>query len=282
MSYFRLIQPLSLFMFRSLRLGVLALSALFVAACADPLPEAGPQPAPAPDAAALPADAQPELREQLAALVGSAPDSLRDAPAPGMLEARWGSEFAYVTPDGRFMVYGDLLDLQTGEAITERSRKSMRLDLLADLGEDNMIRFVPDDARNVITVFTDIDCGYCRKLHREIGDYNKLGIGVQYVFYPRSGPGTESFRKAEAVWCAKDREASFTQAKAGESVPGKGDCDNPVLREYQLGKEIGLRGTPLIVMPDGETVNGYVPASTLAAQFVLKALQAGKQAAAGS
>lgn len=270
-------------MLRYLRPGLIGLSVLVLGACAEPLPEAAktpPAPSAATDANALPADAQPELRARLEALVGTPPDSLSEAAAPGMLEARWGSEFAYVTADGRFMVYGDLLDLQTGEALTEGSRKSMRLALLDELGEENMIRFVPDNAQNVITVFTDIDCGYCRKMHREIGDYNKLGIGVQYVFYPRSGPGTESFRKAEAVWCAEDRKASLTQAKAGEAVAGKGDCDNPVLREYQLGKEIGLRGTPLIVLPDGETVNGYVPASSLAAQFAMRALQAQQAGAA--
>ncbi|ULQ46760.1 DsbC family protein [Flagellatimonas centrodinii] len=269
-------------MFPISRSGAVALfSALLLASCADPLPDTATAVSPPPTLPpALPAGAHPDIRARLEKLVGVPPDALREADAPGMLEARWGTEFAYVTADGQHVVYGDLLDLQTGEALTERSRKAMRLALLDELGDDNMIRFVPDGAQNVITVFTDLDCGYCRKMHREIDDYNQAGIGVRYVFYPRSGPGTDSFRKAETVWCADDRKAAFTSAKAGKPVAGPSDCDNPVLQEYQLGKEIGLRGTPLIVLPDGEVVNGYVPAPTLAAQFAVKALQAQQATAA--
>lgn len=241
-----------------------------IAACADPAPPAVPAP---PSAAVepLPALTEAALKARLAQLVGAEPDALQPAPAPGMIEARWGTNFAYVTPDGEHIVYGDLLNLNTGEALTELSRKSMRRDALDRLGADNMISFLPAKPQHVVTVFTDIDCGYCRKMHREMPDYHAAGIGIRYVFYPRSGPGTDSFRKAENVWCAKDQQATLTRAKDGESIPGDGSCANPILREYQLGQEIGLRGTPMIILPDGEVVNGYLPAQALAAQLAVKA-----------
>lgn len=245
-----------------------------LAACAEPVPPADPAAAAAP---AVPEDLgdQSVLIERLTQLVGSAPDALQAAPVAGMIEARWGTNFAYVTPDGQHVIYGDMLNLETGAAITETSRKQMRISAIGELGEENMISFLPESPQQVVTVFTDIDCGYCRKMHREMEDYHAAGIGIRYVFYPRSGPGTESFRKAEAVWCAEDRKAMLTKAKEGASVSGPNDCANPVLREFQLGQEIGLRGTPMIVLPDGGVVNGYVPAAALAAQFNPKSAPTG-------
>jgi thiol:disulfide interchange protein DsbC len=260
------------------RVGMVVVLSMGLAACSGPVPPADP-PAEtgAVDAPAVTAELgdQSALIDTLTRLVGAPPDALQAAPVPGMIEARWGSNFAYVTPDGQHVIYGDMLNLQTGEGITEASRKRMRVTALSELGEDNMISFLPESPKQVVTVFTDIDCGYCRKMHREMKDYHAAGIGIRYVFYPRSGPGTESFRKAEAVWCAEDRAATLTQAKDGAAISGPSDCANPILREFQLGQEIGLRGTPMIVLPDGEVVNGYVPAAALAAQFSQKAAKAG-------
>ena len=104
-------------------------------------------------------------------------------------------------------------------------------------------------------------------MHSELADYLAEDIGIRYVFYPRSGPGTESFRKAEAVWCSSDRKKALTEAKQGAAMKGDSSCANPVLADYQLGQELGLRGTPMIVLPDGEIINGYVPAASLAAQL---------------
>ncbi|MEW6167345.1 MAG: DsbC family protein [Pseudomonadota bacterium] len=193
-------------------------------------------------------------------------DDVRRTEAPGLYEIQQGTQFAYVTADGRYLIEGDLVDVLTGDSLTENKRKSVRIARLAELGEENMIVFKPQnaDAEHMVTVFTDIDCGYCRKLHREIEEYNKRGIGIRYVFYPRTGPKSESFRKAEAVWCAEDRKQALTLAKQGAPVDGPADCPNPVAREFELGGELGLRGTPMLVLPDGEVVNGYVPAAALA------------------
>jgi thiol:disulfide interchange protein DsbC len=250
----------------SRRCSALALLLLLGACAESPPPAAAPSPKPAPPAAGavVAADA---LSARLTELVGRAPDEIREAPIPGMLQARWGTNFAYVTADGKHLLFGDLVHLPSGEALTEASRKTMRREALAQLGEENMISFLPKNPKHVVTVFTDIDCGFCRKMHREMDAYHAAGIGIRYVFYPRSGPGTESFRKTEAVWCSEDRHTMLTKAKDGHPVPGKGDCPNPILREYQLGQEIGLRGTPMIILEDGEVVNGYVPAQALAAQL---------------
>lgn len=234
---------------------------------AEPTPPALATPVPVIEGIA---DEHQELAANLAKLVGAAPSAIGPSPAEGMLQARWGSNFAYVTPDGRHVIYGDMLDLRTGEEITEASRKAMRLAALSRL--DEVIEFLPEKkkAEHIITVFTDIDCGYCRKMHEEIASYHAEGIGVRYVFYPRSGPGTESFRKAEAVWCSADRKKALTDAKAGDPMRGDSSCANPVLTEYQLGQEVGLRGTPMIILSDGEVINGYVPAASLAAQFAVR------------
>lgn len=193
-------------------------------------------------------------------------ENIRPA-APGLYEIQVGSQFAYVTADGKYLIEGDLIDLASGVSVTESKRKDERVAKLAALGEENMIVFGPEqasDAQHTVTVFTDVDCGYCRKLHREIDTYTQRGITIRYAFYPRSGPNTESFRKAQAVWCAADRKQALTLAKQGGAVEGDSSCPNPVMTEYQLGSELGLRGTPMMVLPDGEVVNGYVPAEKLA------------------
>ncbi len=192
-------------------------------------------------------------------------EDIRETSAPGLYEVQAGPVYAYVTADGKFLVQGDLMNIETGEEITENRRREFRLTRLASLGPDSTIEFAPAKTRHVVTVFTDIDCGYCRKLHSEIGEYNDAGIAIRYVFYPRAGLGSDSYRKAEAVWCAADRKAALTNAKTGAPMTGdRHDCANPVTRDWQLGQELGLRGTPMMILPDGEVVNGYVPAQQLA------------------
>jgi thiol:disulfide interchange protein DsbC len=191
-------------------------------------------------------------------------DNIQPAAVAGLYELSQDGHYGYITGDGRYLIDGDLVELATRINLTENKRKADRVTQLAALGEENLIVFAPEKTEYAVTVFTDIDCGYCRKLHREIEDYNARGIAIRYAFYPRAGPNSPSFRKAEAVWCAADRKQALTLAKAGEEVVGEAGCDNPVAREYALGSQLGLRGTPMMVLPDGEVVNGYVPADKLA------------------
>lgn len=206
------------------------------------------------------------LREHVPELT---PDAIRGTPIPGVYEVQSGQAFGYVSGDGRYLIEGDLVDLLSGVALTEERRKASRVALLKSIEEDHVISFSPPEGTPVshnIWVFTDVDCGYCRKLHREIDSYLERGIKVNYLFYPRSGPGTASFKKAVSVWCSDDRQAAMTAAKGGASVTSD-TCENPVMDDFRLGQLMGLRGTPMIVLEDGEVVQGYLPAPALSARL---------------
>ena len=209
-----------------------------------------------------------KVRKQIIAkLPGITPEMITKSAAPGLYQVQRGTEYAYVTPDGRFLVAGDMIDLATGEAITEGQRGAARQAVLKQFGPDDVIEFAPKNAKYFVTVFTDIDCGYCRKLHSEINKYNALGIGVRYLFYPRTGPDTPSFQQAQAVWCSADRREALTQAKRGVHIKTASSCANPVQRQYEAGEAIGVNATPTLVMPDGEAVRGYMPAQALLARL---------------
>ncbi len=189
--------------------------------------------------------------------------SLTATPVDGLYEIRIGAQVAYISADGRFLVQGDIYDVESETNITEARRTQARAAAIDALGDSSMIIFSPAAAKHTVTVFTDIDCGYCRKLHRQIDGYNKAGIRVRYMFFPRSGPNTESWSKAEQVWCAKDRNAALTKAKAGQSLAASRCASTPVAQHYQLGQSFGIRGTPAIVMDDGELIPGYIPPEEL-------------------
>jgi len=200
-------------------------------------------------------------------LPGIAAEDVQPSPVPGLFEVRKGSAYAYLTADGKYLIQGDLMDLESGRQLTEERRQESRLAVLKELGQDKMIGYGPKDAKYAVTVFTDIDCGYCRKLHREMDQYNARGIRVNYLFFPRSGPETPSFYKAEQVWCAPNREQALTAAKQGAEPKNTRSCKNPILQHYEAGEQLGINATPMIILPDGELVRGYMPASALAARL---------------
>lgn len=245
---------------------------LILTACAPPAPESGSQTSAVaePTAAQAPVAVDPgDLDAVKAAVAARLPgvkvDVVRATPLPGVYELQAGMNFGYVSGDGRYLIEGDLNDLISGKRLTEDRRREARAALMAGLADNQTIEFFPQDQppKYTVTVFTDVDCGYCRKLHQEMAAYNKAGIGVRYVFFPRSGPNTESFYKAEKVWCAADQRQALTQAKQGGAVEGEKSCPNPVMSHYQLAAQLGLRGTPAIVLPDGELIPGYQPPAAL-------------------
>jgi thiol:disulfide interchange protein DsbC len=208
------------------------------------------------------------VRDRLAAVF---PDqtitSLEKAPLDGFYEAVLGGEVFYVSADGSYLLHGNLYDVrQEPVNLTDERRNGLRLDALGAMTEDQMIVFGPKDAAHTITVFTDIDCGYCRKLHSEIATYGEQGIRVRYLAFPRSGSGSESFKKAESVWCADDRQQAMTAAKKGDAVEPR-TCDNPVQKQYDLGRQVGVTGTPALILENGQLVPGYVPAARLRAML---------------
>ena len=194
-------------------------------------------------------------------------EDVRPAPFPGMFEVVLGADTVYVSGDGKYLITGDLFDVESRTNLTEVGKADVRRKALAKLDERDMIIFAPAKAKHTITVFTDVDCGYCRKLHNEIAELNKLGVRVRYMAYPRSGPNTEDWSKMEAVWCAKDRKAAITQAKRGDAM-NSADCGaTPVAKQYELGESLGVRGTPAIFTMSGDYIGGYLPPDQLAKQL---------------
>jgi len=229
-------------------------------------------------AAAGAADQSADPRVALLKLLpsGSKLDDLRPSPIAGVYEYSQGADVSYLTADGRYFLDGNVYDMNTRQNLTEEHRARARVALINAIPESQMLVFSPKNPQYTITVFTDVDCQYCRKLHSQIAEINKLGVRVRYLFFPRSGPNTESWHKAEAVWCSADRNEALTKAKAGGAVDTTKTCGpTPIGQEYALGQSIGVHGTPAIVTENGSYINGYLPPRDLLEE--IKQLQSGKQ-----
>jgi thiol:disulfide interchange protein DsbC len=190
------------------------------------------------------------------------PDSITETPIKGLFEVVVGTQLFYVSEDGKFLINGSITDRNTREDLSEKRLSSIRLKALENIGLDKMIVFKPKIQKHFIYVFTDIDCGYCRKLHSQIEDYLREGIEVRYLFFPRAGKDSDSYHKAVTVWCAKDRNAALTSAKKGENLPQE-SCKNPIDEHMALAQALGVRGTPMIVTDKGMIQPGYMPAKVL-------------------
>ncbi|HWK50203.1 MAG TPA: DsbC family protein [Steroidobacter sp.] len=184
-------------------------------------------------------------------------DDVRSSPMAGIYEVQMGGEVAYISADGRFLIAGDMYEIDSRTNVTETGRQKSRVQALSKLDEKDMIVFKPQKVKYTITVFTDVECGYCRKLHSEIAQLNDRGVQVRYLAYPRAGPGTEDWAKMEAVWCSMDRKKAITDAKAGKAVKAQ-QCAAPVAKQFRLGEQLGVRGTPAIFTESGEYIGGYL------------------------
>lgn len=193
---------------------------------------------------------------------GASVDSVKPTEIKGLYEVITGGNIFYTSEDGRYLLQGQLFDAVAKKNITENKLADVRKIALDKVGEKNMIIFKPALSKHTVSVFTDIDCGYCRKLHSEIDQYMAQGITVRYLFFPRAGKGSDSYSKAVSVWCAADRQKALTAAKNGESLDSK-TCDNPVDQHMELGEAFGMSGTPMIVTEKGNILPGYVPAAQL-------------------
>lgn len=218
----------------------------------------------------IPAMAVADTKQAHAAVQKMIPDvpleAIQPSPLPGLYQVMIPPQMFYISTDGRYAVDGDLIDLQTGVNVSTAPRGKMRITAINAMGESSMIIFGPEKPQYKVTVFTDIDCGYCRKLHSEMDKYNKAGIQIRYMAFPRAGIGSGSYQKAVSVWCSKDRQAAMNKAKKGETVKAK-DCDNPVAQEFALAQRLGIRGTPALVTEQGQILPGYVPADRLKAML---------------
>ncbi|WP_448509461.1 thioredoxin fold domain-containing protein [Immundisolibacter sp.] len=198
------------------------------------------------------------------------PTSVQPSAIAGLYEVIFGSTVYYFSADGKHMLGGPLVELASrrnlsAAALQKVEREQLipqRLAFLNKLRDADAIVFAAAKPLHRVTVFTDIDCGYCRELHRHIDQYNAAGITVRYVAFPRAGVGSSSFKKAENVWCASDRKAALTDAKAGKTTPDKA-CENPVAEQFHAGEKLGISGTPAILLDDGRLLPGYVPPDEL-------------------
>ena len=210
-------------------------------------------------------DEFPHINGMIASVIpnGKA-DSITETPIAGLYEVVIGSDVFYMTKDARYMFQGDLIDWTTKVNHTERARTGLTKKVLDTLNEDEMIVFAPENPKHVVTVFTDIDCGYCRKLHAEMEQYHDAGITVRYLAYPRSGVNTPSYFKAVNAWCANDPLNALTVSKQGQHIEKEiEDCKDPVANQLRLAHSLGLSGTPTIFLADGRKIPGYVPADRL-------------------
>lgn len=189
--------------------------------------------------------------------------ALSETPIEGLLQAQVDNEIMYLSSDGSYLMQGTLYEIETRTNLTDQAKSVLRRDAVRDIDTAEQIVFTPENPEYELMVFTDIDCGYCRKLHSQIDEYLAAGIEVQYLLYPRSGPASNSWTKAERVWCADNRGEALTLAKLDKSFATQ-ECDASILsKHYDIGRDVGLTGTPAIVLSDGTLMPGYLPPDRL-------------------
>ena len=193
--------------------------------------------------------------------------AIEASPIPGLRTVQLQEGVTlYVTEDGSHAIAGVLYLLTEDGPVdpAESRRAERRLALLSDIPLEQMIVFAPEgESRAVLNVFTDPDCGYCRKLHAEVPELNAFGVEVRYLAFPRTGIGSETYDSMVSAWCADDPRDAITTLKRGNTIPSN-TCDNPVAEQYEIGMRLSVRGTPTMITGEGKLIGGYVPAAELA------------------
>ena len=195
-------------------------------------------------------------------------ESVRPSPAPGIVEVQViNGPLLYATEDGGyFFLNGDLHRVSVSGAVnlTEERRSLARKEQLAAVSLEDMVVFSPKgETRDYVSVFTDVTCFYCQKLHREVDQLNAKGVEVRYLAFPRGGINSDGAKKLATAWCADDQQTTLTELKAGMDLPANDCADSPIAAQYQLGQEMGVSGTPAIITSSGMMIPGYRPAADL-------------------
>ncbi|MBB1273917.1 bifunctional protein-disulfide isomerase/oxidoreductase DsbC [Psychromonas sp. SR45-3] len=195
--------------------------------------------------------------------------SIEESPIKGLYEVLSEGAIYYLSEDGQFLISGNIYDTNNGmKNITSTKvaevRKANSAEHFAKIKsfEKDMIIYKADNEKYVITAFTDITCAYCKKLHAEMADYNKLGITIRYLAFPRGGEKSNAYRNMVSVWCSDDPKSAMDDAKRGRGIKTM-TCDNNVLEQYKLGIALGITGTPTMFLEDGTAMPGYLPADRL-------------------
>ena len=214
-------------------------------------------------AAAAEENADGIIEEKIRTLAPNAKTiAVSETPIDGILQVQINSDIVYVTADGEYLLQGQIMEIDSRTNITDQAKSGIRVGLLAELKADEQITYAPENPKYDLLVFTDIDCGYCRKLHNQMTEYNEEGIAIHYLAFPRAGVGSNSYDKFVSVWCSDDQQSAMTLAKNG-SDPEPQKCPNPIADQYELGRELGVTGTPALVTADGTLIPGYMPPAQL-------------------
>ena len=206
---------------------------------------------------------QENIREGLKNILpdGAVIEQIEPSPIPGIYAVYYGDlQPIYVTQDGSFFIYGDIykININSISNITEKSIVERRKLILQNIPSEELISFKSSNEQFSVIVFTDVDCGYCRKLHNQIDEYNSLGISINYAAFPRSGLGTSAFTKMVGAWCSNNPKDSMTKLKNNLTLDIS-FCENqPVSKQYIIGKKLGVDGTPSVFSMDGEMFPGYI------------------------
>jgi thiol:disulfide interchange protein DsbC len=206
-----------------------------------------------------------EIGERVTArLPGFVISSLTETELPALYELVSDGRIYYIDESAEYLIDGNLIRLEDRINVTDSRLGSIHMGLIDGLNEKNMLVYEPEQPSNrSITVFTDISCGYCRRLHAELDTLLEEGIRVRYLMFPRAGLGSQGHKDLESVWCADNPQEAMTNAKAGGRIEAK-TCANPIEEHIALAERLGLRGTPLIYTDSGEKIPGYREASALA------------------
>ena len=203
------------------------------------------------------------LGEKLKPLFGDTPDTIKATPVEGIYEAVFGMELIYVSADGRYFFSGDMIDAQNRTNMSEEARTTARKSEMHSKNADGAITFkAKGEEKHVLSVFTDVTCPFCTKLHKEVPKLNEAGVTVNYLAYPRAGVGSGTYKQMVNIWCAEDQQDAMNKAKEGDAPEDK-SCDNPVANHFALGQKVGVSGTPALVTEDGALIPGYRPAEQL-------------------
>ena len=215
------------------------------------------------------AEESKEIQQLRAALAKTMPDlpitSISESPIPGLLELVTGAQVYYITPNGKYVIEGNIIDVERRIDMTAQRKGRTQVAAINKIGDEKMVVYEPtagESQDRTITVFTDASCGYCRKLHQEIDGLLSQGVRVRYLLYPRAGLNTDASRVLESVWCSDNQQASMDMAKAGRRIDPL-SCENPIEEHIAMARQVGLQGTPMIFLDNGLVVPGYRPPDEL-------------------
>ncbi|WP_038053379.1 DsbC family protein [Thioalkalivibrio sp. ALJ1] len=198
------------------------------------------------------------IEEYMARVIPDAEfDSIQSTPMDGIYEVRYGTDIFYVSEDGRYLMQGNLVDLETRENLTQSALSGVRADMFAAIEDNELVTYSPNgDTKGVLNIFTDPNCPYCREIHQDLPEYLSAGIKVRYLMFPVLG--RDSPEIMDRIWCADDREEAMDRAKEGDKLNDiDGSCTTPQDQHMAMGQQLGLRGTPALITEGGQQLSGY-------------------------